>query len=256
MLFGSVNILIASSGANELDTETTDDFGPTEFGLAASQCQIASVCLDIAAPFGDSDSNGAADPLTVGGNRDWGDSGWSVNLCCSSHQKLEILASAENGGNGASDCRQTPITNAPKKVLGSCSAGCDVGVGKAFNVNGPGQSYAAVAWVKLVDVHEPEIAMFRARLTIHGYDAVGRLQQECNAFLRSTEIDGVPGTVDQTEEFVPIEIPECEMLDTGTANGLNQVITKVDVTVRANAFKNDIAYGIVRVQRLMFTRLS
>lgn len=142
-----------------------------------------------------------------------------------------------------------------------CKAGGDVSIGKAFDVNSLGQSYAAVATVKLVDVHEPEPGMFRARLTIHGYDASGRLQQECNAFLRSTEVDGpdgnpLPGTADQTEVFLPIEIPECEMVDSGPTGGVGNVIDSVDVTVRANNFKNDIAYGTVRVERLTFIRLS
>jgi hypothetical protein len=66
----------------------------------------------------------------------------------------------------------------------------------------------------------------------------------------------LPGTADQTAVFVPIEIPECEMIDSGPTNGVANVIDSVDVTVRANNFKNDIAYGTVRVERLTFIRLS
>lgn len=103
--------------------------------------------------------------------------------------------------------------------------------------------------------------MFHARLTIHGYDGAGNLQQECNAFLNSTVINGptgqpLPGTEDQTATFIPIEIPQCEMIDAGPSGGIGIPIEMVDVTVRANNFKNDIAYGEVRVESLMFVRIS
>lgn len=254
---GLVSTNLAAVGASELDVQLTDDFGPSEFGSAGNECNLG-ICLDILAPFSDSNGNGAADPLTGGGARDWGSSGWSIGLCCNNHQKLEIQQAANNGPAGASDCRDTPVLDI--KPVG-CNAGGDVSVGKAYNVNSLGQVYSALATVKLVDVHEPEPGMFRARLTIHGYDAGGDLQQECNAFLRSTEIDGpdgnpLPGTADQTAVFVPISIPECEMVDAGPSNGVGNTITTVDVTVRANNFKNDIGYGTVRVERLTFVRLS
>lgn len=250
-------VAVPHVGASELDVQETDDFGPSEMGAPAPQCKIG-VCLDIQAPFSDTNLDGAADPLVGGGKRDWGTSGWSIGLCCNGHQRLEIAQSADNGPTGPSDCRDTPLVDI--NAIG-CKAGGDVGVGKTYVVNTLGQSYAALATVKLGNVHEPEPGMFRARLTIHGYDAAGRLQQECNAFLRSTEVDDpngnpVPGTADQTAVFVPIEIPECEMVDAGPHNGVGNTIVEVDVMVRANAFKNDIAYGTVRVEKLTFVRLS
>lgn len=244
----------AMASASELDMESTDDFGDSPFGAPEPQCPIG-VCFNAQGPFSDSAAPlGWADPFKGDPTRDWGSTGWSVNLCCSNAaQKLEILSSADNGAPGATDCRDTPVADVSR--LG-CKAGGDVSMGRAFNVLSVGQVYSAVAFVKLIDVHEPQPGMFRARLTIHGYDNLGRLQQECNAFLQSTQVDGVPGTEDQTAIFVPIEIPACEMVDTGPSNGVGNTITKVDVAVRANDFKNDIAYGAIRVNQIIFVRES
>lgn len=254
----AVMIPAVPGAAGEIDMQTTDDSGPTEFGPIGSQCSIG-ICLDLTAPFSDSNGNGVADPLVGGGSKDWPGGGWSLGLCCNGHQKLEIQQTANNGPSGASDCRDSPVIDLHGV---GCKAGGDVGMGKAYAVNSVGQVYSATAWVKLVGVHEPEPGMFRARLTIHGYDGSNTLQQECNAFLRSSEVDGpdgnpLPGTADQTLVYVPIVIPTCEMVDAGPGGGgIGNVITSVDVTVRANNFKNDIAYGEVRVERLIFVRLS
>lgn len=254
---------------SEVEVMESDDYGPSPFGAAGPQCNIG-ICVHAKAPFIDNDATpGFADPFKGDPTVDWFDGGTAVNVCCnSSAQKLEILQTADNGvgpeknragdsdgdGSGLDDCRDTPLIDSNQ--IG-CYAGGDVSMGQGFKVLTPGQVYSAVAQVKLIGVNEPEAGMFRARLTIHGYDILGRLQQECNAFLRSTQVNGVPGTEDQTAAFVPIAIPACEMVDSGPSNGgVGNEIRTVDVTVRANAFKNDIAYGSIRVSEVLFVRES
>lgn len=254
---------------SEVEVMETDDYGPSPFGAAEPQCNVG-ICVHAKGPFNDVLAPaGFADPFKGDPATDWFDGGYAVNVCCnSSAQKLEILQSADNGvgpkGNRAGDsdgkngnlddCRDTALIDSNK--IG-CYAGGDVSMGRQFDVLTTGQVYSAVAYVKLIGVNEPEAGMFRARLTIHGYDIDGNLQQECNAFLRSTQVNGVPGTEDQTAAFVPIEIPACEMVDSGpSGGGVGIPIKKVDVTVRANAFKNDIAYGSIRVNEILFVRES
>lgn len=252
---------------SEVEVMETDDYGPSPFGSAAAQCNIG-ICVHAKAPFNDTQApSGFADPFKGDPSRDWADGGYAVNVCCNnSAQKLEILQTADNGGSprnkqgdadgdgsNLDDCRDTPLVDSNQ--IG-CYAGGDVSMGQTFDVFTLGQVYSAVAHVKLVGVNEPEAGMFRARLTIHGYDDLGRLQQEYNAFLRSIQVNGVPGSEDQTAAFVPIEIPACEMIDSGPHNGIGSTIRTVDVTVRANAFKNDIAYGSIRVSEILFVRES
>lgn len=249
-----------------LDTATTDRCPGPVAG------EGPTICFD-RSNFGGGPIAGAF----TGPGGDWGSEDISYGLCCGSSpdplyggttkQRLEILPGADNGPVGATDCRQTPIANldkycdSPDELGGTVKyhVGGDVTMADAYLADAR-ESYGAIAWIKVKDVHQPEPGMFRGRLTIHGY-AGNTLEQECNAFLRSTEVDGpdgnpLPGTADP-DQFVAIEIPDCPMVDTMEHNGLNgtEGINRVDVHVRANAFMNDIASGKVLVHRVIFFRV-
>lgn len=248
-------LLVQPGLANETLTEDQfEDLNQLPIGPTEPECKPGpKVCFDVS-NFKDAQTPaGIADPFS-GPDTEWSSSHISFDLCCSSDgsvkQRLRILEVADQGAAGHSDCRQTPINNIDK----GCNLGGDVSMARRFFAD-PGQNYSATAWVKLANVNEPEPGMFRARLTIHGWSK-GIVETECNAFLRSTQDNQISGSEDQTAVFVPITIPECPMVDQRKGNDLDDVIEEVSVYVRANNFKNDIAYGTVLVQRVVFARLD
>lgn len=262
-------LLLGSLGQARAEILDSEDLGEPPLGALEGRCPPApAACFDVS-NFSDGNGDALADPFSGDASNTWGSSRgageWSSDLCCAADglrkQRFEVFAGADNAAAGPTDCRDTPVYDSNPLALVCAKAGGDTGMGRSF-VSKTGEIFQAIAWVKLFQVNQPQPGMFRARLTIHGWDSLNRMQQECNAYLPSTVVNGpdgqpLPGTVDQDAVFVPIEIPACEMVDNGqSSGGVGNAITKVDVAIRANNFKNDIAYGKVIVERVLFRRLE